>query len=160
MPPVTASLTLDRTAVPLSEPVRATVTVEGPAPLVVAAPPDVLAGASAEAWRVRPAGSASTEQLPGGRERWTQAYRLDPYVPGEAVPVAFAPFEVTAGGGPAERVEVAPQAVRVTTALKDPKAADARPVTGVEEPPPAPAAGGWPAGLIVAVAAVVLLAVA
>src|SRR2546430_11310043 len=51
------------------------------------------------------------------------------------------PFEVAAGGGPAERVEAAPQTVRVTTALKDPKPADARPVTGVEELPPAPGAG-------------------
>src|SRR5256885_488445 len=59
MPPVTASLILDRTAVPLSEPVRATVTVEGPAPLVVAAPPDLLAGASAEAAGVLPAAAAA-----------------------------------------------------------------------------------------------------
>src|SRR5437764_3058020 len=115
MPPVTASLTLDRTAVPLSEPVRATVTVEGPAPLVVAAPPDLLAGASAEAWRVRPAGPAGTEQLPGGRERWTQAYRLDPYVPGEAVAGAVAPVAGGGGGGPAGRVRGGPPAGRAPT---------------------------------------------
>jgi hypothetical protein len=137
----TAVLTLDRNAVPLSESVRATVAVEGPAPLVVAAPKELLAGGSAEAWRVRPAGPAAVEQLPGGRERWVQAYRLDPYVPGEKVPVAFAPFEVTAGGGPAVRLTVEPRDVHVSTALKEPKAADARPVTGIEELPPVPAGG-------------------
>jgi hypothetical protein len=158
-----ATLTLDRTAVPLSESVRATVSIEGPAPLVVAAPKGLLAGASAEAWRVRPAGLAAVEQLPGGRERWVQVYRLDPYVPGKEVPVAFAPFEVAAGGGPAARVTVGEKAVAVSTALKEPKAADARPVTGIEELPPVPAGGpdlataaGVVGALFVAALAVVL----
>jgi hypothetical protein len=100
------------------------------------------------------------EKLPGDRERWVQAYRLDPYVPGDAVPVAFAPFEVSAGGGPVERIEPTPQTVHVQTALKDPKAADARPITGVEDPPPAPAGDGTPVVFAVAAAGVLLLAVA
>jgi len=160
-PGVAATLTLDRTAVSLSESVRATVAVEGPAPLVVAAPEEPLAGAAAEAWRVRPAGPAAVEQLPGGRERWVRAYRLDPYVPGDAVPVAFAPFEVAAGGGPGERVELPPQTASVRTGLKDPKAADARPVTGVEDPPPGPPGPGWWAVVpVVSVVGAALLVVA
>lgn len=160
-PAATATLTLDRTSASLSDAVRATVAVEGPAPLVVAAPKEPLAGAAAEAWRIRPAGPAAVEKLPGGRERWAQTYRLDPYVPGDAVPVAFAPFEVAAGAGPAARVEVPPQTVAVRTGVKDPKPADARPITGVEDPPAGPAAGGgWPVVPAVSVAAVVLLVVA
>jgi hypothetical protein len=160
-PSVAATLTLDRTSAGLSDSVRATVSFEGPAPLVVAAPKDPLAGAAAEAWRVRPAGPAAVEKLPDGRERWAQVYRLDPYVPGDAVPVAFAPFEVAAGGGPGERVEVRPQTVTVRTGLKDPKPADARPVTGVEDPPAGPVdTGGWAIVPAVSVAAVLLLAVA
>jgi hypothetical protein len=156
----TAVLTLDRTTVSLSESLRATITVEGAAPLVVSAPKDVLTGAAAEAWRVRPAGPATVEQLPGGRERWLQAYRLDPYVPGEAVPAAFAPFEVTAGGGPAVRLTVDAREVRVETAIKQPKAADARPVTGIEELPPVPTTTWDPATALGVAGAVLTLTLA
>jgi hypothetical protein len=156
----TVTLTLDLATARLSDSVRATLAIEGSAPLIVSAPKDVLAGPAAEAWRVRPAGPAATEKLSGDRERWVQAYRLDPYVPGDAVPVAFAPFEVSAGGGPVERIEPTPQVVHVQTALNDPKAADARPITGVEDPPPAHGVDGTPVVFVVAVAGVLLLSVA
>ena len=124
----------------------------------MAAPKNLLAGSSAEAWQVRPAGPATVEQLPGGRERWVQVYRLDPYVPGDAVPVAFAPFEVAAGGGAASNQEIAPQNVRVETSLKNPKAIDARPITGIEELPPVTASGEWPVGIVLAAVIAAILA--
>jgi hypothetical protein len=155
----TATLALDRTTVSLSESVRATVVIEGASPLVVAAPQELLASEAAAAWRVRPVGPAAVEELPNGRERWVQEYRLDPYIPGESVPVAFAPIEAASGGGLSIRVETAPQTVRVQTAIKQPKPEDARPVTGIEVLPPAPAPHLWSFALAVALGVAVVLAV-
>src|SRR5206468_3338228 len=82
---VTATATADRTAVRLSESIRVTFAVEGAAPLRVEMPADkdLLTGEAAGVWRIRPDGPATTEPLAGGRERWSQPYRLDPYQPGD-----------------------------------------------------------------------------
>jgi hypothetical protein len=149
---VAPSVTLDRQAVRLSEPVRVTLAVEGPAPLRVEPPADdqaqkLLTPESAAAWRIRPAGGVTVEDLPGGRQRWARVYRLDPYLAGEKVPVAFAPVPVAAGGAAAQPVTWPSQEVAVTTTIAEPKAEHARPVTGIEELPPLPGpdpgAVGW-----------------
>ena len=54
---VTAAATPDRTTIRLSEHLRVTLAIEGPAPLRVELPEPLLAAGSASAWRVRPAGS-------------------------------------------------------------------------------------------------------
>ena len=162
---VVPSVTLDRQTVRLSESVRVTLAVEGPAPLRIdlpAEPQKLLAPETAAAWRIRPAGDVAVEDLPGGRQRWARAYRLDPYVPGDKVPVAFAPVPVAAGGAAAQPVTWPAQEVKVTTTIADAKAEDARPVTGIEELPPVPGpdpgAVGWPfvAGLAAVFGAVVV----
>jgi hypothetical protein len=160
MTPPTGTLTLDRDAARLSDTVRATVTVEGAAPLVVTPPAEVLAGDTAAAWAVTPDGPAAVEPLPGGRERWVQAYRLSPFLPGDGLAVRFAPFPVAAGGANAE-VAFPERSVTVRTAITDPKPADARPITGVEDPPGPPAGGAGVLGVVpvVSVAAAVLLIV-
>lgn len=162
MNPVTATLTLDRTAARLSDTVHATVALEGPGPFVVTPPKELLADESAAAWLAAPAGPAAVTKLPGGRERWEQAYRLSPFQPGDPLPVRFAPFEVAAGGGPAAAVELPPREVTVRTVITEANPADARPVTGIEELPPSPDTGPPVLGVapVVAVAAVVLLAAA
>src|SRR5439155_94444 len=68
-------------------------TVEGPAPLRVELPKQVLAPETERDWKIQPAGPAAVAPLPGGRERWAQAFRLDPYVAGE-FRVEFAPVKV------------------------------------------------------------------
>ena len=132
--------TADRTAVRLSEHLRVTFAVEGAAPLRVEMPADkdLLTGEAAAVWRVRADGPAATEPLPGGRERWTQAYRLDPYQPGD-LKLTFAPARVTPGGAlrPAEPPWPAIE-VKVQTALAGARADAARPVTPIEELPPGP----------------------
>jgi hypothetical protein len=133
----TATVALSHPAVRLSDPVTATVAVVGPAPLVVTVPDAILQPPSMEAWKVQPAGPATVEKLPDGTERWTRSYRLDPYTPGAEVPLTFAPLGVSAGGE-SYRVEVPATSVAVTTAITDPSAAAARPVTAPEYPPPPP----------------------
>jgi hypothetical protein len=136
---VTASATADRTTIRLSENLRATFTIEGPAPLRVELPKDLLSAESAASWRIRPAGPAKTEPLPDGRERWSQTYRLDPYLPGDDVRLTFAPAKVTAGTALRPAEPRWPEIdVKVQTALIGSRADAARPVTPVEELPPLP----------------------
>lgn len=158
---------VDRTSIRLSESVRVTLAVEGPAPLRVELPADaekLLTPASAAAWRIRPAGPPQTEPLPDNRERWARAYRLDPYTVGD-VPVAFAAVPVAAGGSPtAQPVTFPATTVKVQTSITAPKAEAARPTTGIEELPPLPddgpaAVGGWFVGGLAAVFGAVVVAV-
>ena len=148
---VTAAATPDRTTIRLSEHLRVTLAIEGPAPLRVELPEPLLAAGSASAWRVRPAGPAKTEPAGEGKERWSQVYRLDPYLPGDAVGLAFAPARVTAGTAlrPAEAAWPEIE-VRVQTSLAGARADDARPVTPIEELPPVepvePGRVGWYVG--------------
>ncbi len=154
---VVASRTADRDAVPLSGFVAVTLVLEGPAPLQLTPPKGWLADESEAAWGVK-AGAVSVEARPGGRERWTLPLRLDPFPPvGEAV-VHFATVEVRAGGDTEPRaVTWDDLGVRVTTSLKDVKADDARPVTGVEDPPaPPPADAAVPLGQLLALGLVLL----
>jgi hypothetical protein len=127
----------DREWVWLSEALTATVRVEGPAPLVVA-PKDWLAPDAAGAWKVTALGNPKAERLPDGRAAWTQTLRLDPYVPGDAVPLAFAPLPVAAGGQAPVTLELPRRTVDVKTRLAAAQASDALPITGYEDPPSAP----------------------
>jgi hypothetical protein len=154
---VTARAEVDRDKIRLSDTVLVTLTVEGLAPLRVELPEPLLAKEAAAAWYVRPRPEpAVVAPLPGGRERWSRAFRLDP-LPG-GPPVAFAPLKVTAGTATQpEEVPVNAVEVTVQTALATAKPEDARPVTGIETLPPPPTdhagPGVWlvavPAGLVV-----------
>ena len=143
----------------LSEPLRVTLAFEGAAPIRVELPKPILVPATERDWQIRPAGPASVTPLPGGRERWEQVYRLDPYVPGSDQWVGFAPVKVNGR-------DVTPEGftARVLSPAVEPKADAARPVTGIEELPPSPTTGGgglspvwWAAGgLVIVLVAVVV----
>lgn len=155
----TLAITADRAVLRLSDSTAVTVTVEGEAPLRVDVPKDLLAGASADIWRIGAVGPALTEQVPGGRERWVQKYEVTPYVPGVGLPLEFNPFRVKAGPA-VESIPLSdrPLSFNVETSLVGSKAADARPATGVEELPPPPDSHiGLPA--VWAIATAVLLMV-
>jgi hypothetical protein len=151
---VTSSVTVAPSEVRLSESVRVTLAVEGDAPLRVELPAEVLDEQSSAVWRARPDGPAAVTDLPGGRQRWARTYRVDPYVPGKAVHLGFAPAKVSAGRDPqSKEVPFASKAVTVTTEVAG-DAAAARPPTGIEEWPPAGGAAGLPgerAAILVAV---------
>ncbi|OWK38230.1 hypothetical protein [Fimbriiglobus ruber] len=139
---VKATAVPDRTTVRLSEPVRVRLTIEGDAPLRVDVPNEVLDDTAAALWRVRPLGPVVVTDVAGGKQQWTQEYRADPYVPGDAVRLAFVPFRVLAGTDPEPKMPAwAGMDVRVVTGIKDASLADARPPTGIEELPPVPPAG-------------------
>lgn len=157
-PGVTASATVDPREVRLADPVTVTLAVEGPTPVRVTPPAELLAGPSAEAWRVTPAGPAATSQLPNGRERWTLTLTADPQLPGPAVPLTFAAAGVRVGpAGEPGTVEWPALSVAVTTSLTADVSRELRGVTGAEAPPPAPAPAAVPG---IAVAAGVALVVA
>lgn len=131
-PAIRANAEADKKTVTLSDSVRITFTIEGPAPLRVEPPKQLLTADANSAWRIRSEGTAALTSLPNGRELWRQVYRLDPYIPGELI-VTFAPFTVNGQlvGGPAIAINVTK-----TVAEADPNAA--RPVTPPEDVPPPP----------------------
>jgi hypothetical protein len=138
-PLVTSAATADRTDVRLSDSVRVTLTVEGAAPLRVELPKELLDPPSLEAWRLRPVGAAAVTDLPGGRQRWTQTFRADPYRPG-MLTLGFAPAKAFAGQAPAPvTVDWRPfPQVTVSSPVQDTD--EARPVTGIEHLPHPPSA--------------------
>jgi hypothetical protein len=157
--PPTARFTADRKDVRLSEWVRGTLTVEGTAPLRVELPKQLLDPITNPDWRIRSLGNPTVTRLDDNRERWTQTFRLDPYVPGESLPVIFAAVKVNG-------VEVLPGGfeVKVITTVPDALPEKAKPVTGIEELPPPPrdnreSPSPWPwvaATLVLAVVIVML----
>ncbi len=137
-PGVIASAKAESTEVKLSEPVRLTLTIEGPAPMrgAVQLPEPLLTADANGSWRIRTDGEVEVTPLPNGREQWKRVYRLDPFVPkellGKPLRVTFNP--VTVNGQP-----VTWPAVDVTVKRKG--AADAplpepHAVTAVEDLPP------------------------
>jgi hypothetical protein len=146
--------TADSTAVRLSDTLTVVVTADGPAPLRVDPPKDLLAPESALVWKVELLGPATLTDR-GTDQRWQQAYKLSPFVPGEAVPVAFNPLKVNGAD-----LTPDPLTVKVETSLQTAKADDARPVTGIELLPAVPSAGfGWGLGLTAGVVVLFLVAV-
>lgn len=134
MNPLAVTLTIDKTTVRLSESVTVTATLQGNAPLVVSPPKEWLLPESAAAWRIRPNGPATLEKQADGQERWVQTFRADPYQAGE-LPLAFAPIEVKSGAM-AKSVEWPTHTVKVQTSITAANAAEARPITGIEDVPP------------------------
>ncbi|QEL14621.1 hypothetical protein [Limnoglobus roseus] len=154
----TAAVTLDRDSLGLADTLTATLRVEGQAPLVVTLSKEILQSESAAVWGVKPLGAAVVSPLADGRSAWTLKLRLDPFVPGEAVPLAFAPLTVKAGTNPETSVDVPAKSVKVQTAIRDPKASDARGPTGYLDPPPgSPPPSGVPPYLAFLVGSVVIL---
>jgi hypothetical protein len=86
----------------------------------------LLDPASAIAWQITPVRSATSTD----GTTWVQTFRLSPFVPGDDLPVKFNPIRVNG-------TAVAPESftLKVETALRNPTAADARPVTGIEQLP-------------------------
>ena len=158
------------TSIRLSDSVALTLSLEGPAPLrmePIRESAKLLTAESAAAWHIRPLGPAAITRLSDGRERWSQTFRLDPYLAGEAVPIGFAPVRVMVGTDlNAHEVTWSTQEVRVRTSLAEARAENARPVTGIEQlppiAPPPPETIGWPfvavlASVFAAVVSIVLV---
>lgn len=129
--PPRADATADRASCALSESVRVTLSLEGPAPLRVELPKQLLTADADSAWRVRPDGDARVTPLPNNRERWEQRYRLDPYVEGAPLVASFAPVK-------ANGEAVTFPAVRVTVEKKVGANTAVLPVTPPEDPPAPP----------------------
>jgi len=128
-----ARFTTNSKRLTLSESLVATLTIEGPAPLRVELPTQLLDPITERDWKIQPRGTPTVSAIRNNREKWIQTFRLDPYVPGEAMPVIFAAVKVNGR-------EVLPGGfdVKVITTVTDTKAENAKPVTGIEEisPPP------------------------
>jgi hypothetical protein len=131
--PPTAAVTADRPVIRLSDTLTVTLSVDGPPPLRVELPTSLLTAETALDWKVEPVGRATLRTTPAG-DRWEQVYHLSPFVPGEAVPLAFQPVRVSG-------LDVLPNplSIKVETVISAAKADDARPVTEIEPLPPPPA---------------------
>ena len=144
---ITITATPDsRKPLELSDHVRMTLAIEGLAPLSVefaksvqrGLPPEaaLLAEESSRNWTIRAIGKPSTQTLANGREKWSQEFRLDPYVPGEWY-VKFAPVKVNG-----RELEVPGIALTVNPT----KATEPQNDTGIESLPPLPPTpSGFPA---------------
>jgi hypothetical protein len=153
-PGVTATAEPDKTTVALSGAVRATLTLDGPAPLRVELPKQLLTADADAAWRVRPEGPAAVTPVGPGRERWRQVYRLDPFADASPLVVSFNP--VTVNG---QSVTWPPFAVNVEKKVTLQTAI--LPVTPPEDVPipPPPHDGPSPLPWIAAAVGVVVLVV-
>jgi hypothetical protein len=116
--------------------VKLTLSVEGPGPLAVTAPKPLLT--QANMWRIREDGLPLRE-IAGPREKWTQAYRLSPLVPGKPE-IALGPITIRAGGGQDQTIDWGDKSltVDVRTAIESPSADSLRPPTDIEQLPPPP----------------------
>jgi hypothetical protein len=129
---------VDRDTVPLSSSIAVTLSLEGPAPLRIEPPSSWLTAESAEIWHVSRVEPSQVRVLPDGRERWSIVLHVDPFVPGEAVPLQFAPAKVTAGADVEPRpVPWDGLEIRVVTALAGPEV-EPRNATGIETLPDVP----------------------
>ncbi|MCE9562246.1 MAG: DUF4381 family protein [Planctomycetes bacterium] len=122
--------TEQKSPIRLSESLQARLAIEGPAPLRVELPKPFLDPITDRDWKIQPVGNVSVVSIAERRERWTQTYRLDPYVPGKGLPVIFAAVKVNGR-------EVQPGGFEVTvlSTVAEPKAENAKPVTSIEELP-------------------------
>ena len=134
-PAVSATATTERPSpkIRLSDSIRVTLAIEGPAPLRVELPEPLLAPESDRDWGIQPAGPAKVTPAGENRERWVQVYQLDPFVPGESQTVLFAPLKVNGREipGPGCEVTVLPLTTEASGEVS-------RPVTPIEEVPPPP----------------------
>lgn len=153
-PALTTTTVADRKTIGLAESVAVTLVLEGPAPLRIEPPTNWLSDDSEAIWRISAIEPAKVEPRPGERERWSLRLRVEPFLPGEAVPLQFASAKVTAGGDSAPQpISWDGLEVRVITTL-DASTAKPRPITGLELPAvePTPVAATTDGRLRVAVA--------
>jgi len=134
----------------LSDTLRVTLIVEGPAPLRVEFPKkrlisgqeieQYLADESNRDWKIARGGTAPKSPLGNERERWVQEFQLEPYVARGPTTILFAPITVNGHvmPGPSCDVTVNPPAIEA-------KPGAAMTITGIEELPPAtpPAGSSW-----------------
>ena len=126
-------VTIDRNAIRLSESVRITLSLDGATPLRVDLPKELLDELSTKSWRIRPQSAAVVEDQPNGQQRWSQSFRVDPYVPGEAVHLGFAAVNVQAGTDREPKtISWKSLEVRVTTTVKGDAISEMRGGTGIE----------------------------
>jgi hypothetical protein len=158
-----ATARVDPDAVRLSGEVRLTLTLEGQGPLEVTPGKPLLTNPLT--WRVREDGAPIREKQAGGREKWTQAYRLSPLVVGDPK-ITLAPLTVRTSDGDLALKWDGDLAVKVTTTITLPSAETARPPTDIEALPlpPAPpsSTGPWlfaivPVLLVIAAALIVVV---
>jgi hypothetical protein len=127
-------MTISSRRIALSDELRLTMSVEGPAPVEVDVPRQLSASTD---WRVR-AEPARLKAMEDGRERWTQTFVLDPYNVGK-IPLKFEPIRFRVGNEVLEwPLNWKPLEIQVESMVKDPDRAAPQPVTGIEELPPAP----------------------
>jgi hypothetical protein len=141
----------DRTELRLSDSLRLELTVSGPAPLRLEPPKEWLAETSAGLWRIRPLGPARLQDIPDG-QRWSQSFRLDPYVPGSPVPLTFNPVSVND-----REVDLPSFSITVTTTIAKAILDEARPITGMEGPPPRPVEHSNTTGPAIAIAVAIAI---
>ena len=126
-------VTIDRNVIRLSESVRITLSLEGDTPLRVDLPKELLDELSTKSWRIRPQSAAIVEDQPNGQQRWSQSFRVDPYIPGEAVHLGFATVNVQAGTDrESKAISWKSLEVRVTTTVTGDAFSEMRGGTGIE----------------------------
>jgi len=130
-PEVNVSATTNRNTVDLSQSLTVTLTIEGPSPLRVELPRQVLAPETERDWKIQAVGQPILTRLDAIRERWEHVFRLDPFDYGQSMAVVFAPIIVNG-----REVPGAGFAVTVEDPRLEPRAADSMPVTGIEQLPP------------------------
>lgn len=126
----TVQVTAETTTLWLSDTTDITLTATGPAPLRVELPKELLTPETAVGWQIVPVGPVARS---ADGTTWAQTFRLSPFVPHEALPLAFNPITVNGTA-----VTPDPLTFKVETSLRNPTAADARPVTGIERLPDKP----------------------
>jgi hypothetical protein len=131
-PPDSPRVIPSATDIPLSGHVVVTVEIPGVAPVRVVRPDPILQLDSYSQWKVTPLGDAEIKD----NRIWTQQWRLEPFVFGDAVPVVFGEFEVFEGQQTVpRRVPPTPIHIKVTTLHAKSTARDALPHAGHEDPP-------------------------
>lgn len=137
----------DKTTVPYSGHLHVTLALEGPAPLRVKLPDQVLTADADGAWRIRPVGAAEIRPTANGREQWAQTYRLDPFADSTPLVASFSP--VTVNGQEVTWPSVTVNVTRSVAPETPPQWVT--PPEDVPPPPsqpPAPSALPWVAGAV------------
>jgi hypothetical protein len=132
-PAINVDVIPERTELRLSDSMRVEIHIQGPAPLRLDLPKEWLGEASAGLWKMEPLGKPALTELPGGGQKWSQSFQLDPYVPGAPVPLIFSPVKVNG-----QEKDLPSFSIAVTTKITNPNIEDARPITGIETLPPQP----------------------
>jgi uncharacterized protein DUF4381 len=150
---ISVAATADRKNIELSESLAVTLVIEGPAPLRVELPKQLLVPEAERDWKIQTVGQPILSRVDANRERWVQVFRLDPFDYGQSMAVVFAPVRVNG-----REVAGAGFQITVEDPRIEPKATGSMRVTGLEQLPPQASSGGthlwwWLALLIPLIAA-------